>query len=289
MPVVVRIGNGEVDVDVSPMGAEMQAITTRDGRNWLWTGDAAFWGGRSPILFPMVGKAPDDHVTIEGQRYAMGQHGFARRSEFSVAEVAQDFCRMELVASEASKAMYPFDFKLMVEHRVEGRAVLVTAEVTNLDHRMMPFGLGFHPAFMHPLPGGEGHPHEVWLDNGAEPALVRLNKGLVKPEELPSPFHHGVWPVDHDMFRDDAMVFPEGAGAGLRYGSEGGPELLFTWENLPNFALWSKPGAGFLCLEPWHGTAAEAEGSDDLMERPYVEVLGPGATARFGFKVEMVG
>ena len=68
----MRIGNDEMSVEVSPLGAEMQAVATSDGRNWLWNGDAAFWGGRSPVLFPMVGKAPNDKVTIEGKAYTHG-------------------------------------------------------------------------------------------------------------------------------------------------------------------------------------------------------------------------
>lgn len=284
----IRIGNEHLTVEVSPLGSEMQSIVTRDGRNWLWHGDAAFWGGRSPVLFPMVGKAPNDQVSIDGQRYGMGQHGFARRSEFVLAADGAEFCRFELAASDASKSLYPFDFVLALEHRVVGRAVLVTAEVTNRDHRPMPFGIGFHPAFVWPLPGCEGLEHSVTLDNGGEPDLIRLSGGLVKPEKLPSPFAAGRLVLEHGLFADDAMLFPEGAGAGLTYAA-GDRAIHFTWENLPNFALWSKPGAPFVCLEPWHGTAAEVGGSDALEQRPYAEVLGPGATGRYSFRVELVG
>lgn len=285
---LTRIGNEHVTVEVSPLGSEMQSIVTSDGQSWLWDGDAAFWNGRSPVLFPMVGRAPNDHVSIDGQRYPMGQHGFARRSEFDLVESGADFCRFELRSSQASQSIYPFAFRLALEHRVVGRAVSVTAEVSNLDHRPMPFGIGFHPAFVWPLPGCEGLEHRVVLENGGEPPLVRLSGGLVKPERLPSPFEAGELVLEHDLFAGDAMLFPEGAGAGLRYGA-GSKAIRFTWENLPNFALWSKPGAPFVCLEPWHGTAAEVGGSDDLAERPYGDVLGPGATGRYGFRVELVG
>ena len=76
----VRIANEHLSVEIAPLGAEMQSLVTSDGENWLWNGDAAFWTGRAPVLFPMVGRAPDDHVQIEGQRYPMSQHGCARRS-----------------------------------------------------------------------------------------------------------------------------------------------------------------------------------------------------------------
>ncbi|MGO8655210.1 aldose 1-epimerase family protein, partial [Rhizobium ruizarguesonis] len=43
MPISIRIGNQDLTVDVSSLGAEMQALRSSDGRSWLWTGDAAFW------------------------------------------------------------------------------------------------------------------------------------------------------------------------------------------------------------------------------------------------------
>ncbi|MFS2154106.1 aldose 1-epimerase family protein [Rhizobium sp. Rhizsp42] len=284
-----RIANEFLSVDVSSLGAEMQALDTSDGRSLLWNGDAAFWSGRSPILFPIVGKAPDDAVEIEGKSYPMNQHGFARRAEFALAASSDTMCRYELAASEATKAVYPFDFVLAVEHSLEGRTLTVAAEVTNRDQRPMPFGLGFHSAFVWPLPGAQGSDHVITLDNGAEPALIRLSGGLLSFAKHPSPFRQGRLVLDHRMFDEDAMVFPEGAGEGLRYSAEGGPTLHFSFENLPNLALWQKPGAPFICIEPWHGMAAENGGSKALAERPYSQTLEAGKTARFAFSVEISG
>ncbi|MBY5700997.1 aldose 1-epimerase family protein [Rhizobium leguminosarum] len=287
MPISIRIGNKDLTVDVSSFGAEMQALTSSDGRSWLWTGDAAFWTGRSPVLFPIVGKAPDDKVTIDGTVYPMVQHGFARRSEFVLAASTETMCRFELVASDATRAVYPFDFQLAVVHAVEGRALTVTAEVTNRDQKAMPFGLGFHSAFAWPLPDASGRDHIVTLDNKGEPGLVRLQGGLINPAPLPSPFDGGRLVLDHAMFEQDAMIFPDGAGEGLSYWAEGGPTMQFHFENLPNLALWTKPGAPFLCVEPWHGMAAEAGGSSELSKRPSTTILAPGAMASFAFTVKI--
>jgi len=286
---LTRIANDQITVDIAALGAEMQSIQTRDGRHWLWHGDATYWTGRSPVLFPIVGKAPNDTVTVDGRPFQMSQHGFARRSNFTLVVEESDRCVYRLTASEASRAMYPFDFQLDVEHRVEGRAVVVSASVTNRDHQVMPFGIGFHPAFAWPLPGADGQAHGIELDEGGAPDLHRLSRGLVIPEPSPSPFQNGRLTLDPALFAADAMLFPKGAGAGLVYGPDSGPSVHFTWENLPNLALWSKPGAGFICLEPWHGTAAEVGGSEELSERPHSELLGPGASARYSFKAQLRG
>lgn len=286
MPEIVRIENDVLTVDVSTLGAEAQGIATRDGRQWLWHGDAAFWSGRSPVLFPIVGRAPDDTLMIDGKPYAMAQHGFARRREFTLAETAATTCRHELATSDDTRALYPFDFRLIVEHRLDGPALTVSATVENRGESPMPFGLGFHPAFPWPLPGAAGKTHTVQLDNAGEPARRPLDGGLLARKTEPSPFSAGRLVLDPGQFDADALIFPEGAGDGLTYAAEGGPALHFRFENLPNLALWTKPGgAPFLCVEPWHGMTAEQGGSRELRDRPSGNLLSPGKTARFAFTV----
>ncbi|WP_377274772.1 aldose 1-epimerase family protein [Rhizobium sp. R86522] len=288
MPLTIRIANQELAVEVSTLGAEMQSLKTADGRDFLWDGDATWWTGRSPILFPIVGKAPDDRLAINGKTYRMAQHGIARRREFAIVEQTATACRHELVSSEETRKIYPFDFRLTLEHRLDGRSLSVTATVENTGDGLLPFGLGFHPAFLWPLPGAEDKPHHVQLDNGAEPAVVQLEAGLIG-KRLPSPFTAGRLDLNHALFANDALVFPEDAGTGLTYAAENGPSMHFTFENLPNIALWQKPGAPFLCVEPWHGMAAHAGGTAELVERPYTVALPAGDVMRFGFSVEIRG
>lgn len=285
MPTMTRIENEHLSINVSSLGAEMQSITTRDGAEWLWNGDAAFWTGRSPVLFPIVGKAPDDTLLIDGKPHAMAQHGFARRREFSLAAASDTLCRYSLEASDETRAVYPFDFLLSVEHSLDGPTLTVAAEVEIHGETAMPFGFGFHPAFVWPLPGAAGKPHVVTLDNAGAPQRQPLEKGLLSQGRTPSPFTAGRLVLSPELFVDDALVFPEGAGSGLTFQAEDGPALAFRFENLPNLALWSKPGAPFLCVEPWHGTAAEYGGSRELKDRPYTTVLAAGARARFAFTV----
>jgi galactose mutarotase-like enzyme len=285
MPSLTRLENDQLTVEVSSLGAELQSLSTKDGRSFLWNGDAAFWGGRSPILFPIVGKAPDDTVLIDGKPYAMAQHGIARRREFALTTTGQQACCFSLTSNEDTKAAYPFDFSLALDYLLEGSTLTITANVTNDGQEPMPYGIGFHPAFLWPLPGAEGKPHEIILDNGAEPELLRLTGGLLDQATRPSPFTAGQLTLDASQYVEDAMIFPKGAGAGLTYRAENGPSLHFAFDNLPNLALWQKPGAPFICIEPWHGMAAQHGKGSELKDRPYTVVLPPNETARYGFSV----
>jgi len=285
---ITRIANDALAVEVSSLGAELQSLRTSDGRSWLWSGDPAFWNGRSPLLFPIVGKAADNTILVDGKPFEMQQHGIVRRQEWRLAEAGETFCLHELVSSEASKVNYPFDFRLTLRHAIEGRRLTVAAEVSNTGAIPLPFGLGFHPAFAWPLPGVEGREHTVILDNNDEPLLVRIENGLRRPGTLASPFKAGRLALDHSYFEADAMIFPEGAGEGLTYAADGGPSLHFTFENLPNLALWTKPGAPFICVEPWHGTAPEIGTSAEIADRPYSLELPSGKAVKFAFSVEVI-
>ena len=49
------LSNTVLTVQIAVHGAELQSIK-KDGKEYLWQGDAKFWGRRSPVLFPIVGR-----------------------------------------------------------------------------------------------------------------------------------------------------------------------------------------------------------------------------------------
>jgi galactose mutarotase-like enzyme len=77
------------------------------------------------------------------------------------------------------------------------------------------------------------------------------------------------------------MIFIEGAGNRFSFFAEGGGRIDMMTDNLPHFALWQKPGAPFLCLEPWHGTAPYNDQGDALETRNGALHLPAGETTTF--------
>ena len=278
----MRISNSQLTVDIASLGAELQSVVANDGSQWLWHGDPQWWGGRAPLLFPVVGKSPDGHVTIEGRRYPMQPHGFARRSTFDVASEKPDSATLVLRASDETKQSFPFEFFLSVTYALSGASLVTTVEVGNLDTRSMSFGFGFHPAFVWPLPGGEGQRHFLRLNNEDEPRFLQLDgDGLILPDPHPSPFVKGEMTLRHELFGNDALLFPFGIGNGITFAAEGGSSVELKWTNLPNFAVWQKRGAPYLCLEPWHGMSARTGAGDAMTARPGTVTLAANETAKF--------
>lgn len=77
------LSNSILTVQIAEHGAELQSIK-KDGKEYLWQGDAKFWGRRSPVLFPIVGRVWNNKYRHAGNTYEIGQHGFARDMDFKL-------------------------------------------------------------------------------------------------------------------------------------------------------------------------------------------------------------
>ncbi|MEJ0013014.1 MAG: aldose 1-epimerase family protein [Bauldia sp.] len=278
----LNIGNGALSVAVDTLGAELASIRTADGGEWLWQGDAAWWQGRAPVLFPIVGRVANGVLVIDGAAYPIGTHGFARGSEFDVAEAKAETLRLRLVDSAETRKQYPFGFRFDLVFSVEGGTLGVRAEVTNAGAARMPFSLGFHPAFRWPLPGGEGKPHWVTLEKPEAPPTTRLGEKLMTaPGHQPTVFASGRYAPKAEDFAGDAIILDGLASRAATFGVDGGPEVLVTFADFPTLGIWQKPGAPYLCLEPWQGLTPLVGASEAIEDRPGIVWLEPGATRRF--------
>jgi galactose mutarotase-like enzyme len=141
----ITLSSPDLEAQVSSAGAELVRLRDEAGRDLLWDGNPAFWTGRSRLLFPVVGRLNGDRTRIDGAEYSLKQHGFARTLPFEVVEATQAMCRLRLGASDATRALYPFEFRLDVTCRLAGPTLTVTASVLNAGPRPMPVSFGFHP------------------------------------------------------------------------------------------------------------------------------------------------
>ena len=151
----LRIASDALAAEISELGAELRTLTDAQSRDLLWDGDPAFWTGRAPLLFPIVGELAGGAYRLDGRGYPMPKHGFARRSTFVVVAHAHDRITLRLDASDATRTIYPFDFRLDVSYAITGATLTLTAVVSNLGEAALPASFGFHPAFRWPLPYGE--------------------------------------------------------------------------------------------------------------------------------------
>ena len=282
----IALTAGDTHVTIAPLGAELRSLQA-GGVQWLWHGDPAYWTGRSPVLFPVIGRSPNNLIDVGGTLFPMLQHGVARTSVFDVVEATATRARLRLTDSTESRTHYPFAFELYLTYEVAENDVSVVATVRNVDTGPIPFQLGFHPAFVYPLPGAAGQVHRVVPARRDATAYHRINNsdGLVELAPVYTWGPQGDVEIVAGMFDTGALVTPSGVGESVRY-TAGGSSIELELIGLPVFALWSKPSAPFLCLEPWSGMPLGAGQSTRTIDHSAV-ILESGSRASFGMRIKV--
>jgi galactose mutarotase-like enzyme len=286
----VRLATPRLTAEVKPDGAELASLRDAEGREFLWQAEPA-WPRHAPVLFPFVGRLRGDTLRIGADSYPMGQHGFARDSRFELVEQDASSCRLLLTDSPATRAIYPFAFRFEVTYALHGSTLAVIFTVANPGQGTLPCSVGAHPAFRWPLPGGGSKPgHRIEFEQEEAGPMFRLNgDGLIEQTPHPLPTHGRILGLREELFRPSAMILLNLASRHLRYSAPGAPALEVAWQGFEQLGLWMKPGADFLCIEPWAGHADIAGYDVDIWSKPGMVMVGPGETRSFVHRVTVVG
>ncbi|WP_026526027.1 aldose 1-epimerase family protein [Butyrivibrio sp. VCD2006] len=287
----ISLGNNIITAEIDTAGAELKSVK-KENKEYMWCGDAKFWGRTSPVLFPFVGAVADGKYRVSGKEYKMGQHGFARDMEFEVVEKAEDYALFELSSNDETLQKYPFDFKLFISYKLDGDSVVVGWKVENTGKEEMPFAIGAHPAFNCELSDdGTLKGNSVVLKTDKDVLTVRkFHDPLAANEtyELSLKADKS-FDVDEHTFDGGAIILENSQVNGVSIKDANGKIFVELTFDAPLLGIWSPVGknAPFICLEPWYGRA-DAEGfTGELKDREWEQSLNPGDcfevayTARF--------
>ena len=283
------ITNAFLTATVRESGAELCSLRGADGMEYMWRADPDIWGRHAPILFPVVGKLAGDRYVFEGKRYGLGQHGFARDLAFEPVEETGDALAYRLLPSPETRERYPFEFALFVRYRLAGNALTVGYEVRNEGAGVMLFSIGAHPAFA--LAWGEGdRVEDYFLEfEREEYADTHTLDGDKLLSEVTRPILKGErrLPLRRDMFDNDALIFMDLKSERVSLRSrKHSRRLTVAFPGFPYLGIWAKPGAPYVCIEPWHGHVDPAGVDGLLVNKPGIIKLGPGE--RFGCSHEII-
>jgi galactose mutarotase-like enzyme len=277
---MVEIRGGGQVAEIVPLGAELVRWQAA-GRELLWTGDPAWWSERSPLCFPVVGWTRDGQSRVAGQSYPLALHGFARHRDFALVEAAPERAAFRLEDDARTLALYPFAFRLTVTYALAKDGLRMTAEVENPGPAPMPYAFGFHPGFRWPFAAAGQGGHRIVFERAENPEVpVIAPGGLIGAGRRGVPLEGRVLPLDPALFAGDALCFLNARSRALRFEDGEGRGIAMRVENLPHLALWMRPGAPYLCLEPWSGYGDPEGFAGDLFDKPGMTVLQPGQSGR---------
>ncbi len=279
---------------VTTHGGEL--VSFREGETeYLWQGDAAYWAGRNPILFPIVGALKDGAVESPNGPCRMARHGFARHSEFTLVRQRPDSVTLELTDSPQTLAQYPYPFRLRVSHTLTATGFETSCAVKNTGASPMPFCIGGHTAFNCPMRPGEAfEDYQLVFDQREYAHSVAVHPGgllggFLEPEYL---FHTDTIPLRHEIFdAADTLIYNEldSAGVALVH-KDTGRGLRMDFREFPMLGIWTMPekNAPYICIEPWQGCGARLDETGRFEDKPHAVILAPGAEKVLSFSVDIL-
>jgi galactose mutarotase-like enzyme len=274
---MIEIASDRLSAAINPFGAELTELRDGEGRALMTDADPAFWTGHAPILFPIVGRLNGDVLRVDGTDYPMKQHGFARRMTFAVIAREPGSATFRLTDTPDTRAAYPFPFVLEIGFTIRDATLTMTATILNPGAASLPASFGWHPAFAWPLPYGHSREaHRITFGADEPGALARLADGLVVAETVPSPLEGRILSLDDSLFERDALIWDPVHSDRVRYGAPHGPSIDMAFPDTPQLGIWTKPGARFLCIEPWHGHADPQGFTGDFRDKPGVFEIATG-------------
>ena len=283
--------NEVLRLEIADKGAELSRVRDKElGCERLWSADPAVWNRHAPILFPFVGKVVDGQYRLKGRVYPMKtQHGFARDLDFvTLEESGSSLCQL-LCSTAETREIYPFDFRLLVRHRLDGenpRLLHIEWEVTNTGEACMYYAIGGHPGFLPPegvrkedcFLGFPGKEHLRYIS--ANPAGFALPDTIhaLAPADGAVPYGESLpetWIFEDRQVDEVQLLRPNRS-----------PWVSLRCGDFPILAVWAKADGPFVCLEPWRGRTDNAGFTGELPEKVCEESLAPGETKRIAYSIE---
>jgi galactose mutarotase-like enzyme len=289
---MITIENEHLKVELNPLGAELNSlIDKRDGVEHMWSADPKFWPRKAPILFPCVGESKDGVVSFDGNEYSMQRHGFTRTQVFDCVEQNTKSAAFVLHENEETLKSYPFSFRFEVEYHLSGNALEHRFTLTNTGDATLGYQLGGHPAFAVPFSDDEQFSdYCIRFDQSMKLKRHLLNDaGLYSGETRTVLDSEDQIPLDYELFNEDALVFKNIPSKLVWIQSKaGGKKLRVDFAEFPHLGIWSKPGADYVCLEPWIGCADDHDQKPDFLNKDSIQLLDPGTSRTATFSVQIV-
>ena len=235
--------NNMFRLEVSLKAAEMHSlIDKRSNKEWLWQGDPAYWAGRNPTLFPIVGSTHDKLLHIEGKMYPIGNHGFLRHAVFDCVEQSEQHITLSYQSTAETLVQYPYAFRFEIEYRLHLKGVDIFYRIFNRSEMLMPYNFGLHPAFLTTNNGVDG---TIDIEFTAkekdlpQAILVDGDKPLLKFSDV--------------FFETTPTLVLNQVNSPYVRLKDAGESVLISVLGYRWLAFWKKSNARFICIEPWYG------------------------------------
>ena len=283
---MVQLQKGGLIAGLNEKGAELKSLRLND-TEYIWPGDPRFWTGSAPLLFPVCSGLVDDEYCLDGKTYPMQKHGYARFCDFQVESAREDAVTFLLHSDEESRKQYPFDYELRVIYTLSERALNVCYEVKNLSPETMYFSIGAHEGYYCP----EGiEEYDVILPEPETLDSSVLEGNLLGYQKIRVLENSDTLPLKYDYFAVDALVFENlKAKSAVLKNRNTGRAVRVSFQGFDYFLLWTKPGANYICMEPWCGISDRVDADKNIKTKEGILTVPAGESLAREHTIEILG
>lgn len=289
------IENSFLKVTVNELGAELTSIIRKsDNCEMLWQGDAKYWHGQSPILFPTIGNSANQSALFGDKRLPMPKHGLVRGMVWSKVSGDTEQVTLQCSSTDETLQHYPFPFRLTVTYSLDANVLNITFDTYNDTNIPLPFHLGAHPAFNLPeFDENDGlhgfmsfNVNDKLVSDGLKPGGLRWAEGAFDV----ALDKNGMLSLDNHTFDSDTILDTRGlAHACILYNKER-KALVGLRFNSPVLALWAPKGGccPFVCIEPWWGCCDDYGFESDFSQRHWINITPAQSSKRIQYSISIL-
>lgn len=281
MSKIITIKNDSLEVQISTLGAEIVSIK-KDGEEKIWQGDPKVWEGHAPILFPVCGCIWNGYYTLDGKRYEIGAHGFARKKDFEVVAEEKTQATFLLECDAKTKSAYPFDFKFRVMFKLNGDTLGIYYIVENHGDSTMYYNVGCHEGFKteNAVDGYYIKFDKEYdeLDNSLlSENFINLKTNKIKVGEKGVNLGEFFIPENDG----ESIIFENISSKRLSLFKEDKELLSVYYQDFDHLVLWTEGNADFIAIEPWNGLPDVYKCDNKLETKKAISKLDAKATKTF--------
>lgn len=278
--------NSNLTATINNHGAELISLKSNViGKEYMWEGNPEYWGKHSPILFPIVGTLKNNSFSYNDTTYQLPRHGFARDLVFNLLSKTDDEAVYSLQSNEETHIVYPFDFELQIIYTLKHFELHITYKVINKDSQIMYYSIGGHPALaLH----GKFEEYTLGFEANENLISYQLDNDLLSDNPIAIPLIKNQLPLTYALFEKDALIFKGLKSKQILLLENNLPVLNFKFADFPNFGIWTKINAPFICLEPWAGYSDLANASGNITDKEGIQKLEVNASKKYSFSIEIL-
>jgi len=253
------------------------SVIDSEGTEFIWQAGEV-WPKHAPNLFPIVGSLLDHEYTYQGETYSLSHHGFARNKNFELLHQSEHSVCLVLQHDEETLHSYPFKFTFLITYTLEANNLSQTFRVINDDDRTLPVSFGGHPGFnASPISDFE---------------IIFSEKEFIKSNQLSGPYINeneidiiqtDRISMDKTIFDNDALIFQGLNSKEVSLQKKNSTYAVkMNIDEFPYLGIWAKPGAPYVCLEPWQGLADYLDHNKNIEHKKGIILLP------FGEEIEKI-